>query len=41
MSKQLVRKTLEEFVSQCKEKHGDTYDYSESVYLGSSKDKFL
>ena len=37
MSKQSVRKTLEEFVSQCKEKHGDTYDYSDSVYLGSYK----
>lgn len=37
MSKQSVRKTLEEFISQCKEKHGDTYDYSESVYLGSYK----
>lgn len=37
MSKQSVRKTLEEFVAQCKEKHGDTYDYSESVYLGSEK----
>lgn len=37
MSKQSVRKTLKEFVAQCKEKHGDTYDYSESVYLGSYK----
>lgn len=37
MSKQSVRKTLEEFVSQCKEKHGDTYDYSNSLYLGSYK----
>ena len=37
MSKQSVRKTLEEFVAQCKEKHGDTYDYSDSVYLGSYK----
>ena len=35
MSKQSVRKTLEEFISQCKEKHGNTYDYSESVYLSS------
>ena len=37
MSNQSVRKTLEQFISQCKEKHGDTYDYSDSVYLGSYK----
>jgi hypothetical protein len=37
MSKQSVRKILTEFISQCKEKHGDTYDYSESIYLGSYK----
>ncbi len=35
MSKQSVRKTIEEFISQSKEKHGDTYDYSDSVYLGA------
>lgn len=37
MSKQSVRKTLDEFISQCREKHGDTYDYSDSVYLGANK----
>lgn len=37
MSKQSIRKTIEEFVLQCKEKHGDTYDYSDSIYLGSYK----
>lgn len=37
MSKQSVRKTLTEFISQCIEKHGDTYDYSDSLYLGSYK----
>jgi hypothetical protein len=31
------RLTLTEFIEKAKEKHGDKYDYSESVYIGNHK----
>lgn len=32
----MIKYTTEAYVVKCKEKHGDTYDYSESVYTGTN-----